>query len=64
MIARSVNTTPVRNVYHIDAALKRGMNFSNSLPAGMLPCRISAETCDDGLSVEREPRKVRCSCHF
>lgn len=44
MTARIVNTTPVKHVYHPDAALKRGMNFSNWLPAGMLPCRISAET--------------------
>lgn len=43
-MARSVNTSPVKHVYHLDPALKRGMNFSNSLPAGMLPCRISPET--------------------
>lgn len=44
MMAKVVNTAPVRHVYHLDAAWKRGMNFSNSLPAGMIPCRISPET--------------------
>lgn len=44
MMAKMVKTSPVKQVYHLDAALNSGTNFSNSLPAGMLPCRISPDT--------------------
>ena len=44
MIARTVNTSPVKHEYHFDPALKRGMNFSNSLPEGILPCKINPDT--------------------
>lgn len=44
MIARVVNTTPVIHVYQLDTALYSGTNFSKSLPAGILPCRINSDT--------------------
>lgn len=44
MIARTVNTSPVTHAYHLDVGLKSGMNFSNSLPEGILPCRITSDT--------------------
>lgn len=44
MIAIIVNTTLVTHASQRFSGWNRGMNSSNSLPTGIFPCRISADT--------------------
>lgn len=57
-MARVVNTIPVKHAYQRDVVLKSGMNFSNSLPAGIFPCRISPDTWPAS-EQSRDSRHVR-----